>query len=197
MTRLLLPEGDSRRESAKRFDERWGKEKDAKPLRCFPSDSRAEKSQRRHGVDTWKLVQSSACASRPILDQFAHPFPFSQAAEPDYETVLSQLESSIKARESHLLSIKLRERRANALFVTYGLAAYLLYALLWYFSFRATPDPLDKALVLAPVVGGPIVYVSPRTYSFPRSFVALQHHLHSTHPRILVPPQARCRGSVS
>jgi hypothetical protein len=80
-----------------------------------------------------------------------------QTPEPDYETLLSQLEASIKAREQHLLSIRLRERRANALFVTYGVATYFVYVALWYFGVVGGDDGVERLLGGLPVIGGPVV----------------------------------------
>lgn len=80
----------------------------------------------------------------------------SQAPEPDYESLLSQLESRIKARENHLLSICLRERRANALFITYGLGAWIVYLALWWFGLVGGDEGLERAVGGLPVIGGPI-----------------------------------------
>lgn len=98
------------------------------------------------------MVPPRTCRAACVADS-------SQSSEPDYETLLSQLEASIKAREDHLLSIRLRERRANALFITYGLGAWLVYLLLWYFRILARGDGLERVMRAAPVVGGPVACV--------------------------------------
>lgn len=80
-----------------------------------------------------------------------------QSSEPDYESVLSALESKIKSRETHLLSIRLRERRANALFITYGLAAWAVYVFLWWLRVLGSRDGVDRAFAGIPIIGGPVV----------------------------------------
>lgn len=82
---------------------------------------------------------------------------FLQSSEPDYETLLSGLEQRIKARESHLLSIRLRERRANALFITYGLGAWIVYVALWWFGVVRAEAGVEKVVRGLPVAGGPVV----------------------------------------
>ncbi|GAA5966112.1 hypothetical protein JCM3765_002610 [Sporobolomyces pararoseus] len=59
---------------------------------------------------------------------------FTRTKEVDYDTYLSLLQDKITARQSKLQQIRLRERRANALFITYGLALWVLYVALWYFG---------------------------------------------------------------
>lgn len=75
----------------------------------------------------------------------------------DFETVLSGLEGRIKQREAHLLSIKLRERRANALFITYGLGAWVVYLAVWWFLLSGKQYGVQKLLGGLPVVAGPVV----------------------------------------
>ncbi|KAK4047697.1 hypothetical protein OIV83_005205 [Microbotryomycetes sp. JL201] len=92
----------------------------------------------------------------------------------DYETVLSNLEKQIKAAEAHLLQIRLRERRANALFVTYGIGAWLVYALVWYalLRHRHTESLGASTALFAALVIGPILSVShPRAILFTRRIV--------------------------
>ncbi|GAA5997910.1 uncharacterized protein JCM10292_006900 [Rhodotorula paludigena] len=90
---------------------------------------------------------------------------FSRPREPDYDTVLAKLQTQIAARQARLQQIRLRERRANALFITYGLAFWILYSVLWYFGVLGTAggDPLAAVLAKgAPVVLGPIAIIFTR-----------------------------------
>lgn len=80
-----------------------------------------------------------------------------QQPEPDYETILSSLDTKVKARENHLLAIKLRERRANALFITYGLGLWALYSILWYALLLHRRHGLQGLLVALPVFIGPVL----------------------------------------
>ncbi|KAM0787783.1 hypothetical protein ACM66B_003838 [Microbotryomycetes sp. NB124-2] len=93
--------------------------------------------------------------------------PLYRRSQPtDYETVLSNLEKQIKAAEAHLLQIRLRERRANALFVTYSVGAWLVYALAWYawlrHSTRASASFGASLVLLAPLVIGPVFIIFTR-----------------------------------
>jgi hypothetical protein len=75
-----------------------------------------------------------------------------QAPDLDYETVLSQLEIKIQSRQARLQTIQLRERRATALTITWGLGIWVVYVALWYFHvFR------QNAVNGVPVIGGPVV----------------------------------------
>lgn len=104
------------------------------------------------------MASTSELPPPPFPSAQLTPPPLRQLPEPDYESLLAQLETSIKARESHLLSIRLRERRANALFVTYGLGAWILYVALWWFGVvGAAAGGLERALGGVPVIGGPVV----------------------------------------
>ncbi|KAL8280644.1 hypothetical protein RQP46_006967 [Phenoliferia psychrophenolica] len=91
---------------------------------------------------------------------------FRRTSSPDYETLLSQLEQRIKDREQHLLSIRLRERRANALFITYGLGLWAVYVLLWWLGvvggLLGEGHAFGKALQALPVVGGPVLIIFTR-----------------------------------
>ena len=84
-------------------------------------------------------------------------FAYLQQSEPDYETILSSLETKVKARESHLLQIKLRERRANALFITYGLGLWALYSVLWYALLLHRRHGFEGVVVALPVFVGPVL----------------------------------------
>jgi len=75
-----------------------------------------------------------------------------QTPEPDYETLLSQLETKIQSRQARLQTIQLRERRATALTITWGLGAWVVYVALWYFHIFK-----QNALNGVPVIGGPVV----------------------------------------
>lgn len=97
---------------------------------------------------------SSIPSQNPILTLL--PL-LSQSREPDYETLLALLETRIQARESQLLSIQLRERRANALFITYGLGAWVIYVLLWWLGVVGGGEGVERAVGGLPVLGGPIV----------------------------------------
>ncbi|SGY50407.1 BQ5605_C001g00882 [Microbotryum silenes-dioicae] len=97
---------------------------------------------------------------------------FRRKPEPDYETVLSALEARIKMREDHLLSIRLRERRANALFITYGIGAWLIYSVVWYSILRYRADGIDKLLRVLPVIASPVGIVF--TKKFMRWFFGRQ-----------------------
>lgn len=66
------------------------------------------------------------------------------------------METRIKARESQLLAIKLRERRANALFITYGVGAWVVYLGLWWLGVVGGQFGLERVLGGLPVIGGPI-----------------------------------------
>lgn len=74
----------------------------------------------------------------------------------DYETLLSHLSTLIKERETHLLSIKLRERRSNALAITYGTAFWGVYLILWYFGVVGGTAGLERVVGGIPVIGGPV-----------------------------------------
>ena len=52
----------------------------------------------------------------------------------DFETILSGLETSIRAHEEALAFIKQREHRAVILFTTYSTCAWLVYVLAWWFG---------------------------------------------------------------
>lgn len=109
--------------------------------------------------DSSPTSNGSAPAPLPLLNPLDsdhkadfHPL---QSPEPDYETVLSALESSIQSRQARLQTIQLRERRANAVCISYGFAAWVIYVAVWYwnqtFGFR------HNAANGVPVVAGPIV----------------------------------------
>ncbi|BGP47969.1 hypothetical protein JCM10450v2_003838 [Rhodotorula kratochvilovae] len=91
----------------------------------------------------------------------------SKPREVDYDTVLSKLQTQIAARQARLQQIRLRERRANALFITYGLALWILYSVLWYFGIvggRHGPWQVAAASG-APVVLGPVAIIFTRRAS--------------------------------
>ncbi|GAA6010711.1 hypothetical protein JCM11491_002909 [Sporobolomyces phaffii] len=92
---------------------------------------------------------------------------FTRTKEVDYDTYLSLLQDKITARQSKLQQIRLRERRANALFITYGLALWVLYVALWYFGvvggrYAAHGAAVEKVAGIAPMVLGPVVIVFTR-----------------------------------
>ncbi|GAA6063135.1 hypothetical protein JCM10212_001183 [Sporobolomyces blumeae] len=90
---------------------------------------------------------------------------FTRTKEVDYDTYLSGLQSKIQTRQQKLQQIKLRERRANVLLFTYGLALYVLYAVLWYFGIvgaRPHDGWYAKAAKATPVVTGPVLILSTR-----------------------------------
>lgn len=85
-----------------------------------------------------------------------------QTKEVDYDTYLSLLQDKITARQSKLQQIRLRERRTNALFITYGLALWVVYGALWYFGVvgsrrNGSARALEKGLGMLPMVLGPVV----------------------------------------
>ncbi|GAA5829100.1 hypothetical protein JCM5353_005279, partial [Sporobolomyces roseus] len=88
--------------------------------------------------------------------------------EVDYDTYLSLLQDKITARQTKLQSIRLRERRANALFVTYGIAIWAFYVVLWYFgivgSRRLAGHNWQKITGSLPVISGPVVIVFTRRF---------------------------------
>ncbi|BGP24437.1 hypothetical protein Rt10032_c03g1444 [Rhodotorula toruloides] len=93
---------------------------------------------------------------------------FSRPREPDYDSYLSKLQGQIAARQARLQQIRLRERRANALFITYGLGLWILYAVLWYFGIVGVSGEEDwptRAARGAPVVGGPVAIICTRRVS--------------------------------
>ncbi|BGO99502.1 Endoplasmic reticulum junction formation protein lunapark [Rhodotorula toruloides] len=92
----------------------------------------------------------------------------SRPREPDYDSYLSKLQGQIAARQARLQQIRLRERRANALFITYGLGLWVLYAVLWYFGIVGVSGEEDwptRAARGAPVVGGPVAIICTRRVS--------------------------------
>lgn len=93
-----------------------------------------------------------------------------QQKEPEnYEQVLEGLRLSITARQSRLAEIRQRERRASLWVTLYLFIAWALYGVLWYTGWITTlfggrhkvgDDAfLKKALMTAPVLVGPVVYV--------------------------------------
>lgn len=95
----------------------------------------------------------------PLLTSARLCTPYEQPREPDYDSYLSKLQGQIAARQARLQQIRLRERRANALFITYGLGLWVLYAVLWYFGIVGVSGEEDwptRAARGAPVIGGPV-----------------------------------------
>ncbi|POY74800.1 hypothetical protein BMF94_2073 [Rhodotorula taiwanensis] len=94
---------------------------------------------------------------------------FSRPREPDYDTYLNKLQTQIAARQARLQQIRLRERRANALFITYGLGLWILYSVLWWFEVFASSSYThsweSKALRTAPVVLSPVAIICTRRVS--------------------------------
>ncbi|GAA5989579.1 hypothetical protein JCM10908_000539 [Rhodotorula pacifica] len=93
---------------------------------------------------------------------------FSRPAEPDYDSYLNKLQTQIAARQARLQQIRLRERRANALFITYGIGLWVLYSLLWWFGIHAgSADPSweSRALRTAPVILSPVAIICTRRVS--------------------------------
>ncbi|GAA5962029.1 hypothetical protein JCM8115_002888 [Rhodotorula mucilaginosa] len=93
---------------------------------------------------------------------------FSRPTEPDYDSYLGKLQTQIAARQARLQQIRLRERRANALFITYGLGLWILYTLLWWFGMHAGSSYASwetKALRMAPVVLSPVAIICTRRVS--------------------------------
>ncbi|GAA5873890.1 hypothetical protein JCM8547_008632 [Rhodosporidiobolus lusitaniae] len=91
----------------------------------------------------------------------------SRTREVDYDTYLSGLQDQISARQTKLQQIRLRERRANALFITYGLGLWVLYVALWWFGIFETVkyEPLHvKVAKGLPVGGGPVVIIFARRF---------------------------------
>jgi len=92
---------------------------------------------------------------------------FRRSSSPDYETVLSSLEREVKLRESRLLSIRLRERRASVLLVSYALALWIAYVAAWYWhliprSKRDGVTPIQSLVRALPVIGAPLVILFTR-----------------------------------
>lgn len=119
--------------------------------------------------------------------------PCAQPKDENYDTLLAKLQTQIAARQARLQQIRLRERRANALLITYGLACWILYAVLWYFGIvggRHGPWPVAAAGG-APVVLGPIACVPLLAASreFPELTRDAQHHLHPESIALVLPPQ--------
>lgn len=77
----------------------------------------------------------------------------------DYDTLLASYQERIEQRQAKLQQIRNRERRANALFITYGVGIWLLYVVLWYFNVvpRYGDDVLAQIGRAAPVGAGPVV----------------------------------------
>ncbi|KAK4049096.1 hypothetical protein OIO90_005566 [Microbotryomycetes sp. JL221] len=102
----------------------------------------------------------------------------------DYETILSRLEQDINKAESHLLQIKLRERRSNALFLTYGITVWLLYFGVWYLYLRHNQHSTGQLVVVTlPLIVGPVLLVFTRR--FVRSFYRRQQTKEETNLRSL------------
>ncbi|GAA5907124.1 hypothetical protein JCM5296_003463 [Sporobolomyces johnsonii] len=98
---------------------------------------------------------------------------FSRTKEPDYDTYLASLQTQIQARQARLQQIRLRERRANVLFITYGTGLWVLYGVLWWFSIIGRDGGVEwivKAARTAPVVGGPFAII------FTRRFMRWYYH---------------------
>ncbi|GAA5980566.1 hypothetical protein JCM11641_006683 [Rhodosporidiobolus odoratus] len=92
----------------------------------------------------------------------------SRQSEPDYDTYLAGLQEQISARQAKLQQIRLRERRANALFITYGVGLWVLYTVLWYFGVvpgSGKSHMLDQVGRAAPLVAGPVVIIFTRRFS--------------------------------
>lgn len=85
-----------------------------------------------------------------------------QGHDGDFESVLATLETQIKARETQLLSIKLRERRATVLALTYGAGACFVYFVLWYFGAVGgrRKHGIEKIAGSLPLVVGPVLSVA-------------------------------------
>ncbi|CEQ40358.1 SPOSA6832_01971, partial [Sporobolomyces salmonicolor] len=98
---------------------------------------------------------------------------FSRAKEPDYDTYLASVQTQIQARQARLQQIRLRERRANVLFITYGIGLWVLYGVLWWFTIFGGDNGVEwvvKAARTAPVVGGPFAII------FTRRFMRWYYH---------------------
>jgi len=52
----------------------------------------------------------------------------------DFESVLNELEDSIRVKEENLAFIKQREKRAIVYFTSYSILIWAVYALLWWFG---------------------------------------------------------------
>ncbi|GAA5928204.1 uncharacterized protein JCM15063_003819 [Sporobolomyces koalae] len=91
---------------------------------------------------------------------------FTKTKEVDYDTYLSLLQDKIAARQQKLQQIRLRERRANALFITYGIALYVLYIALWYFGVVGKRyghhSTFEKAVGILPMIVFPVVIIFTR-----------------------------------
>ncbi|GAA5908260.1 hypothetical protein JCM6882_006786 [Rhodosporidiobolus microsporus] len=97
----------------------------------------------------------------------------SRPREPDYDTYLSKLQEQISARQAKLQQIRLRERRANALLLTWAIGLWVFYTVLWYLGvvrFRLNGGALDQVVSAAPVLVVPVLIV------FVRRFVRWFYH---------------------
>lgn len=102
------------------------------------------------------ILAASTTLSGPRVKRLLQP------TEPDYDSYLGKLQTQIAARQARLQQIRLRERRANALFITYGLGLWILYTLLWWFGMHGRSSYASwetKALRTAPVVLSPVACV--------------------------------------
>ncbi|GAA5842568.1 hypothetical protein JCM11251_004906 [Rhodosporidiobolus azoricus] len=91
----------------------------------------------------------------------------SRPREPDYDTYLSKLQDQISARQAKLQQIRLRERRANALLLTWAIGFWLLYTVLWYLKvvrIRIDGGALDAVVSAAPVLVAPVLIVFTRRF---------------------------------
>ncbi|GAA5904141.1 hypothetical protein JCM8208_003458 [Rhodotorula glutinis] len=113
---------------------------------------------------------------------------FSRPKDADYDTVLAKLQTQIAARQARLQQIRLRERRLNALLITYGLVAWILYTVLWYFGIvgvRQTEASLPAVVAgVAPVVLGPVAIIFTRRAS--RWFYHRKQDKEETQLKVLV-----------
>ena len=57
-----------------------------------------------------------------------------QRENDDFETILNELDDSIRVKEENLAFIKQREKRAIVYFTSYSILIWLIYALLWWFG---------------------------------------------------------------
>ncbi|GAA6024166.1 hypothetical protein JCM8202_003520 [Rhodotorula sphaerocarpa] len=92
----------------------------------------------------------------------------SRPREADYDSYLEKIQTKIAARQARLQQIRLRERRANALFITYGLGLWILYSVLWWFGIVGAAEESSwetQALRTAPVVLGPVAIICTRMVS--------------------------------
>lgn len=78
--------------------------------------------------------ESTTTASNATGTTNTLSYLYKQRDNDDFETILNELDDSIRRKEENLAFIKQREKRAIVYFTSYSILIWLIYALLWYFG---------------------------------------------------------------